>query len=107
MLHLLGYRFRLHQTILPGTPDIVLKKHNTVIFVHDCLLHGHPGCKKAIRPTTNVDFWNRKLDMTIQRDRLYREILQNMGWKVLIIWECELRDWERVLEKLLNFLGNE
>ena len=104
MLHQLGYRFRLHQANLPGNPDIVLKKHKTVIFVHDCFLHGHLGCKKNRPPETNLDFWQRKLDMVKQRDRLYREMLQTNGWKVLTLWECEIKNWEKVLEKLIHSL---
>lgn len=103
-LHRLGYRFRLHQRNLPGNPDIVLKKYNAVIFVHDCFWHGHTGCKKAALPTSNVEFWHRKLDITIQRDRLYKQMLQKMGWKVLIVWECELKDPDTVINKLVTFL---
>lgn len=103
-LHRLGYRFRLHQRNLPGNPDIVLKKYNAVIFVHDCFWQGHPGCKRATRPTTNVDFWDRKLNLTIQRNRLYKEMLQKMGWRVLIVWGCEIKDTDSLLTKLVTFL---
>lgn len=106
-LHRLGYRFRLHPGNLPGNPDIVLKKYNAVIFVNDCFSHGHPGCKKATRPATNVEFWDRKLAINIQRDRLYKEMLQKMGWKILIVWECEIKNTDSLLDKLVTFLDTQ
>ncbi len=86
LLHRLGYRFRLHRKDLPGKPDIVLPKYNTVIFVHGCFWHGHTGCKRAARPTSNTDFWNKKLDRNIERDRKAREELEKMDWRVITIW---------------------
>src|SRR5262245_34234702 len=68
LLHRLGYRFRLHRKGLPGKPDIVLPKYRTAIFVHGCFWHGHPGCRRSARPTTNVEFWNRKIDGNVERD---------------------------------------
>lgn len=103
-LHRLGYRFRLHPHNLPGNPDIVLKKYKAVIFVHDCFGHGHPGCRRATRPACNVEFWDRKREINIQRDRLYKEMLQKMGWRVLIVWECEIKNTDSLLDKLVAFL---
>jgi len=88
LLHAGGLRFRLHKKDLPGSPDIVLPKFNTVIFVHGCFWHGH-DCSKGRRPETNTDFWNEKLDRNLQRDKINYEALKNLGWNVKIIWECE------------------
>jgi len=103
LLHSMGYRFRLQRRDLPGNPDIVLPKYKTVIFVHGCFWHGCPTCRKAkIRPVTNVDFWNQKLDRTLVRDVKNKTELESLGWKVLIVWECETRLSKKniLLEKL-------
>jgi DNA mismatch endonuclease (patch repair protein) len=105
LLHRLGYRFRLHRKDLPGKPDIVLPKYRTVIFVHGCFWHGHPGCKRAARPASNTDFWNKKLDRNIERDRKAREELEKTGWRVMTIWECEIKNAGKVEEKL-QFLSD-
>jgi len=104
LVHRMGYRFRLHRRDLPGNPDIVLPRHRKVIFVHGCFWHGHKGCPRSKRPTTNESFWNRKLDGNIERDRLYSAELSGMGWKVLVVWECETRTPEELLRKLERFL---
>jgi DNA mismatch endonuclease (patch repair protein) len=88
LLHRLGYRFRLHRRDLPGRPDIVLPKWRAVLFVHGCFWHQHPGCPRAARPTSNVEFWNRKLDRNVRRDQENRRALEEAGWCVLTIWEC-------------------
>lgn len=100
ILHNLGYRFRLHRKDLPGTPDIVLPKYNTVIFVHGCFWHQHKECSRSRRPTSNTDYWNNKLDKNIKRDINNTEILKDVGWKVLTVWECELKDLQTLTEKL-------
>ncbi len=107
LLHRLGYRFRLHNKKLPGTPDIVLPKYKTVVFVHGCFWHQHEGCRKARRPTSNVEFWNEKLDKNIERDIRKEAELKNSGWKVLTIWDCELKDEDLLIEKVKNFLNVE
>ncbi|MBX9463221.1 MAG: DNA mismatch endonuclease Vsr [Aquamicrobium sp.] len=89
-LHRLGFRFRLHSRHLPGKPDIVLAKHRTVIFVHGCFWHRHPGCKVATTPKTNTDFWINKFDRNQSRDVRNREALAAAGWRVIVVWECEL-----------------
>ena len=99
-LHKLGYRFRLHRKDLPGTPDIVMPKYRTVIFVHGCFWHQHPGCRKATYPQGNADFWRRKLDGNIMRDTRTQALLVELGWHVIIIWECELRDITSLIERL-------
>ncbi len=104
-LHSMGYRFRLHRKDLPGSPDIVLPKYKTVVFVHGCFWHGHPGCKKASRPATNIDFWGRKLDRNLMRDKEAREELEKLGWIVLIVWQCELKDAPKLQNRFDKLLG--
>lgn len=106
-VHRMGLRFRLHRRDLPGNPDIVLPKHNKVIFVHGCFWHGHKSCPRSQRPTTNEQFWNEKLDENIKRDKRVRAALRRMGWKVLVVWQCEIRNPERVLKKLERFLHDQ
>ena len=92
LLHCMGYRFRLHRRDLPGNPDIVLPKYKTVIFVHGCFWHGCPTCRHArIRPVTNAEYWDKKLDRTMERDRNNMEVLKQLGWRVMVIWECETK----------------
>lgn len=108
LLFRLGYRFRIHVSTLPGKPDIVLKKFNTVIFVNGCFWHGCPYCKRAqIRPSTNKDYWNKKLNKNIERDKKNIEILRKLGWKVLVIWECEVKskNYPMLIEKIKNNLS--
>lgn len=104
ILHRHGFRFRLHNKKLPGTPDIVLPKHKAVIFVHGCFWHQHEGCRKSRRPTSNVEFWNEKLDRNIVRDNQKESELKNSGWKVLTLWDCEIKDEDSLIEKVKNFL---
>jgi len=92
LLHSMGYRFRLQKRDLPGNPDIVLPRYKTVIFVHGCFWHGCPTCRHAkIRPVTNAEYWEKKLDRTLQRDKSNLEALEQAGWKVMVIWECETK----------------
>lgn len=91
-LHMNGWRFRLHRKELPGSPDIVMKKHRTVIFVHGCFWHSHQGCSRASMPKTNREFWSKKLARNADRDKKAREQLSQLGWKVIVIWECEVRN---------------
>jgi DNA mismatch endonuclease (patch repair protein) len=95
-LHGLGFRFRLHDRRLPGKPDIVLPKHLTVIFVHGCFWHRHPGCKVATTPKTNTDFWIDKFDRNQSRDTRNSEALAAAGWRVIVVWECELSNPAKV-----------
>ncbi|MEA2040470.1 MAG: very short patch repair endonuclease [Thermodesulfobacteriota bacterium] len=91
-LHREGYRFRLHRVDLPGKPDIVLPLYHTVIFVNGCFWHQHPGCRKATIPQNNRPFWKRKLTRTVQRDAQNKADLLGLGWNVITIWECEMRN---------------
>lgn len=105
ILHKNGFRFRLHINKLPGKPDIVLAKYQTVIDVRGCFWHRHKGCKFAYDPKSRVDFWQNKFTENVARDRKNEEELKKLGWKVIIVWECELKDmvmFEKRLLKLLN-----
>ena len=86
-----GYRFRLYDKRLPGKPDIVLKKYKTVIFVHGCFWHSHKGCKYFRLPTSRQDYWIPKLEMNEQNDHRHVAELLHLGWKVTVVWECELK----------------
>ena len=88
-LHRLGYRFRLHRRDLPGRPDIVLPKYGTVIFVHGCFWHRHARCKYAYTPKSRVEFWHHKFQQNVERDRRVQRELRRLGWKVIVVWECE------------------
>jgi DNA mismatch endonuclease, patch repair protein len=90
-LHRAGLRFRIHGRGLPGRPDIVLRKHQTVIFVHGCFWHRHAGCRYATTPATNKPFWSRKFSDNVGRDARNRSALRKAGWRVLTVWECETR----------------
>ena len=107
VVHRMGYRFRLHRRDLPGTPDIVLPRYAKVIFVHGCFWHGHKRCPRSGRPGTNKKFWNKKLDENIERDERIRRKLRRMGWRVLVVWECETRKPDKLLRKLERFLHDE
>jgi DNA mismatch endonuclease, patch repair protein len=104
IIHRLGYRFRKNSLNLPGRPDIVLARHRKVIFVHGCFWHGHKKCKRASRPSTNKVFWAKKLDTNIDRDIHNNKVLKSLGWKTLIIWECQMKDQDKLLSKLECFL---
>lgn len=92
LLHRNGYRFRLHDRRLPGSPDIVLPKHRTAIFVNGCFWHRHEGCSKAYTPASRTDFWKAKFEATVARDAKKISELRTQGWNVLTVWECELQD---------------
>lgn len=92
LLHAAGYRFRLHRKDLPGSPDLVLPKYHTAIFVHGCYWHRHPGCRYASEPKSNTEFWQTKFAANVQRDQAAQQAPRDLGWKVVIVWECETRD---------------
>lgn len=101
-LHAAGLRFRLHDRRLPGVPDLVFPGRRVVLFVHGCFWHQHPGCKAADRPKSHGDYWNRKLDGNVARDARHIVELVELGWTVMIIWECETRDHLRLGELALS-----
>lgn len=90
LLHKNGFHFRVNRKDLPGKPDIVLPKYRAVIFVHGCFWHGH-DCPRGQRPQTNADFWNQKIDRNVIRDKSDVSLLESLGWRVLIVWECEIK----------------
>lgn len=104
----MGYRYRLHSKDLPGKPDLVFPGCRKVIFVHGCFWHQHdgPACKIARRPQSNRDYWLPKLKCNVMRDAEYRAHLSSLGWDVLVIWECETKDIERLKQQIGNFLSN-
>lgn len=105
MLHRAGFRFRLHDRSLPGTPDIVMKRHNAVILVHGCYWHRHDGCSNATTPSTRTDFWKSKFEATVARDKRNADALQELGLRVIVIWECELRkNPNKVMSEIRNRL---
>lgn len=97
-----GFRFRVNVKRLPGTPDIVLRKYRTCIFVNGCFWHGHEGCRYFVLPKTNTEFWKAKIERNRQRDLDRRIRLRDMGWHVIQIWECQLKP--KVREEYLNGL---
>ena len=107
-LHSEGYRFRLFRKDLPGRPDIVLPKWKTVVFVHGCFWHGHPGCPLFRIPKTRTEFWTTKIDLNSQRDQVAIQKLLDLGWRVAVVWECALRtDAQTTLDALVEFVrGN-
>jgi DNA mismatch endonuclease, patch repair protein len=106
-LHSNGLRFRLHLKALPGTPDIVLKKYKTVVFVHGCFWHQHKSskCRRSSMPKSNRSYWWPKLQKTIVRDKAHRRLLKASGWSVEVVWECEIN--EKRLKKLLKAILNQ
>ncbi len=104
-LHALGFRFRLHRKDLPGKPDIVLPRYKTAIFVHGCFWHRHDGCKVANTPKSNTEFWTEKFDRNVARDIRAREMLEAKGWKVIVVWECELGSGRKVNQVALKVAG--
>ena len=92
MLHRMGYRFRLHRADLPGKPDIVMPRYKTVIFVHGCFWHRHKDCRFAYTPKSRTDFWLKKLESNAIRDQQVKTDLERLGWRVITVWECELRE---------------
>jgi DNA mismatch endonuclease (patch repair protein) len=104
LLHRMGYRFRLHVNSLPGTPDLVLPKYKTVVFVHGCFWHRHSGCKYSYTPKSRLEFWMRKFEKNIEVDRRAAKELEELGWRVLVIWECELADTETLVKRISAIL---
>lgn len=98
-----GFRFRKNDRRYPGTPDIVLPKYRTVIFVHGCFWHRHEGCKLAYTPKTRIEFWQAKFDKNVENDSKNTRILEEAGWKVVVIWECEIKkDFENTMNSLIS-----
>jgi DNA mismatch endonuclease, patch repair protein len=105
LLHRMGYRFRLHRKDLPGKPDIILPKYKTVIFVHGCFWHRHEDCQYSYIPKSHVKFWEEKFKSNMTRDNKIQSELKALGWKIFIIWECELSNQKSVLNRIILHLN--
>jgi DNA mismatch endonuclease (patch repair protein) len=105
MLHAMGYRFRLHRRDLPGTPDIVFPSRKAAIQVHGCFWHQHEGCRHGRVPSTRQDYWVPKLSRNVQRDSQVCQRLGALGWRLMIVWECDILNVEKTSTKLRHFLG--
>ena len=107
-----GFRYRKNDKRLPGTPDIVLPKYKTVIFVNGCFWHGHKDCRYFVIPKTNTDFWLNKINTNIERDKRKQEALKELGWNVIVVWECELKKQTKefalktIEEQILKYQGD-
>lgn len=104
LVHRLGYRYRLHKSDLPGKPDVVLVRHKKIIDVYGCFFHMH-NCKYGnVTPATNTAFWQTKRRSNVERDVRNQKALRQNGWCVMVVWECETRDLDRLKRKLVTFL---
>ena len=104
LVHGMGYRYRLHVKELPGTPDMVFPARRAVVFMHGCFWHRHEGCKLARLPKSRLDFWKDKLQANRRRDLIHQRELRKLGWRVLVIWECDLNDITHVARVARRFL---
>jgi DNA mismatch endonuclease (patch repair protein) len=96
LAHRIGYRFRLHRKDLPGKPDLTFPRLRKVVFIHGCFWHGHDCARGARVPVQNRDYWTRKVARNVERDRSAQSALQRLGWKSLVVWECEIKDQDRM-----------
>ncbi|MGP0073311.1 MAG: very short patch repair endonuclease [Bryobacteraceae bacterium] len=104
LIHRMGYRYRLHDRDLPGNPDMVFAGQRKVIFVHGCFWHRHGGCKLTRWPKSKLDFWRPKLEQNHERDKVNKRKLVRLGWKVLVVWECQLNKVGALTARLSEFL---
>ena len=105
-----GLRYRIHVTTLPGTPDIAMAKYKLVIFIHGCFWHGHKGCNRGRLPKSKVEYWRAKIDANRDRDAAVFKQLRNIGWRQLVVWDCQVRTQKaasRTLPELLGQIRNE
>lgn len=101
-----GFRYRKNDKRLPGIPDVVLPKYRTVIFVHGCFWHRHPGCKNATMPKTRTDFWINKFEKNVANDCIHIEALESAGWNVIILWECDIKKrFDETMEQVIKELN--
>lgn len=98
-----GYRYRLHAKHLPGKPDLVLPKYKTVIFVHGCFWHLHENCRDGRLPKSKLEYWEPKLNRNVERDNIHQNALLSLGWKVIVVWECEIK---KNLELVVNSINS-
>ena len=102
--HRMGLRFRLHRKNLPGRPDLVFPKRRLAVFVHGCFWHRHEGCRYAYTPKSRVAFWTEKFAQNVDRDKRNEQVLRDLGWRVLVVWECETRDKENIEQRLAELI---
>ena len=107
MLHALGYRYRLHDARLPGKPDIVFARRRAAVFVNGCFWHRHEGCRYATTPKTDTDFWQSKFEANRARDKRNIATLKRLGWRVAVVWQCQLKSPQKVLSRVVRFLDRE
>lgn len=108
LLHRNGFRYRVHVSDLPGRPDIVLPKYHSVILVHGCFWHRHPGCRYATTPKSRADFWQEKFAGNVERDQRNLNLLKKNGWFPIVVWECELKDdADAVMKKITAMLHHQ
>ncbi len=100
-----GFRYRKNDTKLPGKPDIVLPKYRTVVFVNGCFWHMHKGCRYFVMPKNNAEFWKEKLEKNVKRDEKKKEELDALGWKVIVVWECQLKA-SNILDTMNELIDN-
>lgn len=105
-LHAFGFRYRLHDRSLPGKPDLVLPKYKTAVFVHGCFWHSHQNCRYAVMPKSNTEYWTKKISGNVTRDQGVSVKLSELGWKQIVLWECDLRklNFESTMLKLIKQL---
>lgn len=104
LVHRMGFRYRLNVKDLPGKPDLVFPSRHAVIFMHGCFWHRHKGCKLARLPKSKLDFWEPKLEANRKRDSRNQRRLEDLGWRVLVVWECQMTDADRVSVVVKEFL---
>jgi DNA mismatch endonuclease (patch repair protein) len=106
LAHAMGLRFRLHRKDLPGKPDLVFPRHKLAVFVHGCFWHRHDGCRRATTPSTRPEFWQAKFAANRERDARQIQALESSGWRVLVLWECGLKDEEALRASLSDAIGH-
>jgi DNA mismatch endonuclease, patch repair protein len=99
-----GFRYRKNDKSLPGSPDIVLHKHKTVVFIHGCFWHGHKYCKRSKLPESNPEFWKNKINATKIRDIRKKDQLEKSGWKVIVVWQCDINTQEKRIKRLSKLI---
>jgi DNA mismatch endonuclease (patch repair protein) len=105
LIHRLGYRYRLHDKKLPGKPDLVFRGRRKIIFVHGCFWHGHEHCRKGQLPKSNLDYWQPKIEENKRRDEKNSNALRDAEWRILTIWQCELKNLEGLEKRVIEFLN--
>lgn len=102
LLHGMGFRYRLHVRALPGCPDIVLPRWKSAVLVHGCFWHRHQGCHLAYTPKSRKTFWTKKFEGNVNRDKKASAMLRRLGWRIFVVWECELQDRDRLARRLVR-----